>query len=981
MAFDPTALAAVARLIAIIPANFTGFNHQTVFPQTGNDMGVVANAIAAEALLAINAAANLAGTSTTSTAIGTGSKSFVTQAGKSFNVGRYVQIVSAANPTTRQMSGQITAYSGTSLTVEVTTALGSGSAADWTIYLSGPAGKGEPGDDGNTILGGGGAPDSGDGIDGDFYIDTTANAIYGPKAAGAWGAGKSLVGPAGNTVRSGTGAPSSGLGVDGDWYIDTGANTIYGPKTAGAWGSSRSIKGADGKTVHSGAGDPGGGLGVDGDFYMDTVALKIFGPKTSGSWGAGAGLRGSAATLEVGSVATVAAGEPATVINVGTPQAATFNFEIPEGDPGSAATIEVGTVSGLPAGSTPTVTNVGTSGEAVLNFALPQGAAGPAGPVIAASWNFSTTTTDADPGNGNVRLNHATPASATFLYFDNLDAGGATVTAWLDALDDSTTSGNKGTIRLAMVDTPTTFADYRVTGAVVDGTGYRKVPVAYVTGSGTPTNGAKLAFSFARTGDAGPPGAGSGDVTTTGAVAAGDIAVFADGTGKVLESGGTFSSYSASLLGGANEGAWKAALNLEIGVDVQAHSATLGSFASLATAANKGFYATGAGVVAEYNLTSFGRTLGGLADYAALKAALTLVKGDVGLGNVDNTSDSTKNAATATLTNKTISGLANTITNLVLSMFASGVIDTDGTLSANSDLKLATQKAVKTYLDQAFAANDALVMKGGINASTNPNYPAADAGHVYRITTAGRIGGASGPVVEINDTITCFVDGSTAGNHATVGANWFITQVNIDGAVTGPASSTSGRIATFNGSSGKVIQDGGKALPTGDVVGTSDVQTLSNKTLTSPVISSPTGLVKSDVGLDNVSNTAPADLPISADTQAALDAKEKLGELAGINTQTGTTYQLALADLGKVVEMNNGSAMTLTVPPNSTVTFPVGGRIDLTRLGAGTLTIAAGSGVTIRSAGGKLKIADQYGMASLYKRGTNEWVLAGGLSS
>ncbi|MBX3547345.1 hypothetical protein, partial [Chelatococcus sp.] len=66
MAFDPTALAAVARLIAIIPANFTGFNHQTAFPQTGNDMGVVANAIAAEALLAINAAANLAGTSTTS---------------------------------------------------------------------------------------------------------------------------------------------------------------------------------------------------------------------------------------------------------------------------------------------------------------------------------------------------------------------------------------------------------------------------------------------------------------------------------------------------------------------------------------------------------------------------------------------------------------------------------------------------------------------------------------------------------------------------------------------------------------------------------------------------------------------------------------------------------------------------------------------------------------------------------------------------
>jgi len=41
-----------------------------------------------------------------------------------------------------------------------------------------------------------------------------------------------------------------------------------------------------------------------------------------------------------------------------------------------------------------------------------------------------------------------------------------------------------------------------------------------------------------------------------------------------------------------------------------------------------------------------------------------IVKGDVGLGNVDNTSDSTKDSATATLTNKTISASANTITNL-----------------------------------------------------------------------------------------------------------------------------------------------------------------------------------------------------------------------------------------------------------------------------------------------------------------------------
>jgi len=85
------------------------------------------------------AAANLRGTSTTSLLIGTGSKIFTTQSGKQFNVGNWLLAVSDADEA-NYMHGQVTAYSGTSLTVNVTNTGGSGTLADWSIYVSGTQG-------------------------------------------------------------------------------------------------------------------------------------------------------------------------------------------------------------------------------------------------------------------------------------------------------------------------------------------------------------------------------------------------------------------------------------------------------------------------------------------------------------------------------------------------------------------------------------------------------------------------------------------------------------------------------------------------------------------------------------------------------------------------------------------------------------------------------------------------------------------------
>lgn len=90
-------------------------------------------------------AAKLQGTSTTSVAIGTGSKAFITQADKFFDVGVWLLIASEANET-NYMHGQVTAYSGTSLTVNVTNVGGSGTFADWDITVGGTRGAtGAPG--------------------------------------------------------------------------------------------------------------------------------------------------------------------------------------------------------------------------------------------------------------------------------------------------------------------------------------------------------------------------------------------------------------------------------------------------------------------------------------------------------------------------------------------------------------------------------------------------------------------------------------------------------------------------------------------------------------------------------------------------------------------------------------------------------------------------------------------------------------------
>ena len=99
-----------------------------------------------------------------------------------------------------------------------------------------------------------------------------------------------------------------------------------------------------------------------------------------------------------------------------------------------------------------------------------------------------------------------------------------------------------------------------------------------------------------------------------------------------------------------------------------------------------------------------------------------------------------------------------------------------------------------------------------------------------------------------------------------------------------------------------------------------------------------------------------------------------------IVTNSTTSRTFAIGDNGKYIRTTNAAATTVTIPPNSSVAFPVGAEIVVFQAGAGTVTFAAGAGVTINSKDSALSISAQYAAATCKKVATDTWDLIGDLA-
>lgn len=211
----------------------------------------------------------------------------------------------------------------------------------------------------------------------------------------------------------------------------------------------------------------------------------------------------------------------------------------------------------------------------------------------------------------------------------------------------------------------------------------------------------------------------------------------------------------------------------------------------------------------EISVDSPAATAGGDLEHGG---TITVVTG-VAKGDTSHNVDVTTKSFTLPAETQGTGSVTGSAVGFVKSVSLSGHTLSGTVQEADDDIatgtSIPTTAAVKSYVDNAIGANDAMVYKGTLDATADGIYtPAANCGDTYKVSTAGKVNGIN---VEAGDMFICTTDGTeaaTSANASTVQANWNVIQANIDGALIKSGTYVSDHVLVSDGTSGKVKDSG-----------------------------------------------------------------------------------------------------------------------------------------------------------------------------